>query len=248
VDLWPNGVEGPLGGGVAPAEESARVLVDVVADPACGVVVVEWLTTLEAKVAAAVVRSRAPTTLRAYDWEDSALFCGQLGVASLPAVRAVVAGCMAEMADPPENRRLARVSNINRLLAACALLGASVRRTGLRMTWTSRATFTREQVGSPVRFRSDVPSGPRSHRALRRSVEYRLDVSPGGSERLTGDSTSDPFLYYRCSVHGLIRSLRPAARCTARRCSGHLTGEPSPDPGTVDLIADVAGWVGAPAP
>ena len=41
ADLWPNGVEEPPAGGVTLAEQSARVLVEVVSDPARGVVVAE---------------------------------------------------------------------------------------------------------------------------------------------------------------------------------------------------------------
>lgn len=83
-------------------------------------VVAERLAALEAKVAAAVVRSRAPATLRAYrsDWKDFATFCDQLGVDALPAAPAVVAGYVAELADPPDDRSPARVSTITRRLAA----------------------------------------------------------------------------------------------------------------------------------
>ncbi len=78
--------------------------------------VAERLAALEAKVAAAVVRSRAPATLRAYrsDWKDFALFCEQLGVSALPATPAVVGGYVAELADPPDDRSPARVSTITR--------------------------------------------------------------------------------------------------------------------------------------
>ncbi len=51
---------------------------------------------------AAVVRSRAPATLRAYRSRLEGLrpLCGQLGVDALPAAPAVVAGYVAELADP----------------------------------------------------------------------------------------------------------------------------------------------------
>ncbi len=96
------------------------MLADLVSDPARAAVVAERRAALEAKVAAAVVRSRAPATLRAYrsDWKDFALLCEQLGVDALPAAPAVVAGYVAELADPPDDRSPARVSTITRRLAA----------------------------------------------------------------------------------------------------------------------------------
>ena len=118
-ELWEDDVDDPAGE-VTPANQSVEVLVDLVSDPARAAVVAERLEALEAKVAAAVVRSRAPATLRAYrsDWKDFAVFCEQLGVDALPASPAVVAGYVAELADPPDDRSPARVSTITRRLAA----------------------------------------------------------------------------------------------------------------------------------
>jgi len=118
-DLWEDDVDEPVGE-VTAASETVEVLADLVSDPARAAVVAERLAALEAKVAAAVVRSRAPATLRAYrsDWKDFIVFCGQLGVDALPAAPAVVAGYVAELADPPDDRSPARVSTITRRLAA----------------------------------------------------------------------------------------------------------------------------------
>ena len=95
-------------------------LVDLVSDPARAAVVAERLKALEAKVAAAVGRSRAPVTLRAYrsDWRDFTTFCEQLGIDALPACSVVVAGYVGELADPPDDRSPARVSTITRRLTA----------------------------------------------------------------------------------------------------------------------------------
>ncbi len=65
ADLWEDDVDEPVGE-VTAASESVEVLADLVSDPARAAVVTERLAALEAKVAAAVVRSRAPATLRAY--------------------------------------------------------------------------------------------------------------------------------------------------------------------------------------
>ena len=116
---WEDDVDEPAGD-VTAAGESVEVLAELVSDPGRAAVVAERLEALEAKVAAAVVRSRAPATLRAYrsDWKDFAVFCEQLGVDALPAAPAVVAGYVAELADPPDDRKPARVSTITRRLAA----------------------------------------------------------------------------------------------------------------------------------
>lgn len=80
----------------------------------------ERLAALEAKVAAAVTRGRAPATLRAYrsDWADFTLWCEALGIDFLPADAATVAAYVAELADPPDDRLPAAVSTITRRLAA----------------------------------------------------------------------------------------------------------------------------------
>ena len=65
ADLWAGDVDEPVGE-VTAASESVEVLAELVCDPARAAVVAERLAALEAKVAAAVVRSRAPATLRAY--------------------------------------------------------------------------------------------------------------------------------------------------------------------------------------
>lgn len=80
----------------------------------------ERLAALEAKVARAVTRSRAPATLRAYrsDWRDFALWCETIGVPALPAAPSVVAAYLAELAEPPDDRSPAAVSTLSRRLAA----------------------------------------------------------------------------------------------------------------------------------
>jgi len=84
--------------------------------------VAERLAALEAKVAAAVVRSRAPAMLRAYrsDWKDFRPVLQAAGRRRPAAAPAVVAGYVAELADPPDDRSPARVSTITRRLAATA--------------------------------------------------------------------------------------------------------------------------------
>ena len=105
---------------VTPSGETVEVLAGLALDPERAPVVAERLAVLEAKVAAAVGRSRAPATLRAYlsDWNDFSVFCDQLGVAALPAAPSVVAAYVAELADPPDDRKPRRVSTITRRLAA----------------------------------------------------------------------------------------------------------------------------------
>jgi site-specific recombinase XerD len=78
------------------------------------------LAELEAKIARAVARSRAEATLRAYrsDWADFVCWCDQVGLDALPASLATVAGYVAELADPPDDRAPRRVSTIERRLAA----------------------------------------------------------------------------------------------------------------------------------
>jgi len=80
----------------------------------------ERLAALEAKVAAAITRGRADATLRAYrsDWADFSTWCRTVGVAFLPAHPGTVASYVAELADPPDDRRAAAVSTITRRLAA----------------------------------------------------------------------------------------------------------------------------------
>lgn len=75
------------------------MLAGLALDPERAAVVAERLSVLEAKVAAAVGRSRSPATLRAYlsDWNDFSVFCDQLGVAALPAAPSVVAAYVAEL-------------------------------------------------------------------------------------------------------------------------------------------------------
>lgn len=80
----------------------------------------ERLAALEAKVARAVTRSRAPATLRAYrsDLLDFGVWCRALGLVSLPAAPATVAAYLAELAEPGDDRAPAAVSTITRRLAA----------------------------------------------------------------------------------------------------------------------------------
>ena len=77
ADLWEDDVDERVGQ-VTAASESVEMLAGLVSDPARAAVVAERLHALEAKVAAAVVRRRAPATLRAYrsDWRDFAVFSG----------------------------------------------------------------------------------------------------------------------------------------------------------------------------
>ncbi|MGH9178295.1 MAG: site-specific integrase, partial [Acidimicrobiales bacterium] len=78
------------------------------------------LADLEAKVAAAISRGRSAATLRAYrsDWADFTTWCATVGLEALPAAPATVAGYVAEMASPPDDRSPAAVSTITRRLAA----------------------------------------------------------------------------------------------------------------------------------
>lgn len=64
------------------------------------------LADLEAKVAAAISRGRSAATLRAYgsDWADFTTWCATVGLEALPAAPATVAGYVAEMASPPDDR------------------------------------------------------------------------------------------------------------------------------------------------
>src|SRR5690242_15251064 len=80
----------------------------------------ERLVEIEAKIARAVRRSRAESTLRAYraDWSDFVLWCDQVGLAPLPAAPRTVAAYVAELADPPDDRPPRRISTIERRLAA----------------------------------------------------------------------------------------------------------------------------------
>ena len=78
------------------------------------------LAELEAKIAQAIARSRAPATLRAYrsDWADFVLWCDSVGLEALPAGAGTVAAYVAELADPGDDRAPRAVSTIERRLAA----------------------------------------------------------------------------------------------------------------------------------
>ncbi len=78
------------------------------------------LTVLEAKIARAVQSSRAPATLRAYrtDWADFILWCETHGLGSMPAAPATVAGYVADLAEPADDRAPRAASTIQRRLAA----------------------------------------------------------------------------------------------------------------------------------
>lgn len=80
----------------------------------------ERLALVEAAVAKAISRGRAPATIRAYasDWTDFANWCTTLGVQALPASPGAVAGYVSELAFPPEERATLAVSSITRRLAA----------------------------------------------------------------------------------------------------------------------------------
>ncbi len=78
------------------------------------------LSVLEAKIARAVQASRAPATLKAYrtDWADFTLWCETHGLGSMPAAPAAVAGYVADLAEPADDRRPRAASTIQRRLAA----------------------------------------------------------------------------------------------------------------------------------
>lgn len=80
----------------------------------------ERLEAIEAAIAKAVARGRAPATIRAYasDWADFSAWCAAVGVESLPANPGTVAGYVAGLAFPPGDRAALAVSSITRRLAA----------------------------------------------------------------------------------------------------------------------------------
>ena len=88
--------------------------------PRSPTVSLERLAALEAKVARAVTRARAPATLRAYrsDLVDFGLWCRTIGLTPLPATGATVAAYIAELAEPGDDRAPAAVATITRRLAA----------------------------------------------------------------------------------------------------------------------------------
>lgn len=78
------------------------------------------LADLEARIARAVAKGRSAATIRAYasDWADFATWCEAIGLDALPAAPASVAGYVAELAFPPDDRSAMAVSTITRRLAA----------------------------------------------------------------------------------------------------------------------------------
>lgn len=78
------------------------------------------LADLEARIAKAVAKGRSAATMRAYacDWADFATWCETIGLEALPAAPATVAGYVAELAFPPDDRSPMAVSTITRRLAA----------------------------------------------------------------------------------------------------------------------------------
>jgi len=78
------------------------------------------LAQLEEKVRRAVAKGRSEATLRAYasDWADFATWCRTVGLDPLPAAAGAVAGYVAELAFPDDDRSPAAVSTIIRRLAA----------------------------------------------------------------------------------------------------------------------------------
>jgi len=179
-DLRAHDIDAPAGD-VTAATETVEMLADLVTDSARAAVVAARLEALEAKVAAAVVRSRAPATLCAYrsDWRDFAVFCGQLGV-DAPGGSAVVAGYVAELADPPDDRPAARVSTITRRLAAIGEGHKGARRVDIASISappgpssrtltqpqhhrrTTRRPTTRTHVGAPAAPSASLISSERS--------------------------------------------------------------------------------------
>jgi site-specific recombinase XerD len=80
----------------------------------------ERVAAIEMAIAKAISRGRAPATIRAYasDWADFARWCAGVGVEALPAAPGTVAGYVAELAFPPDDRSALAVSSITRRLAA----------------------------------------------------------------------------------------------------------------------------------
>lgn len=78
------------------------------------------LADLEAKLARAVRSSQAESTLKAYrsDWEDFATWCETVGLGSLPAAPATVAAYLADLAEPPDDRKPLAISTIQRRKAS----------------------------------------------------------------------------------------------------------------------------------
>jgi len=78
------------------------------------------LADLEARIAKAVAKGRSAATIRAYasDWSNFATWCETIGLEALPAAPATVAGYVAELAFPPDDRSPMAVSTITRRLAA----------------------------------------------------------------------------------------------------------------------------------
>ena len=78
------------------------------------------LAALEAKIADTTRRTRTDKTLSSYrsDWADFTDWCATYGFTTLPATPAVVAGYIAEMAQPDDDRQPLKVSTISRRLAA----------------------------------------------------------------------------------------------------------------------------------
>lgn len=111
----------PLGEVVTAHRDDAEVLPELAPrSPAVAGAVPPRLVDLEAKVAAAISRGRAASTLRAYrsDWADFSTWCAMVGQEALPAGPGTVAAFVAELADPSDDRLPAAASTIPRRLAA----------------------------------------------------------------------------------------------------------------------------------
>lgn len=78
------------------------------------------LSDVQAKIARAYRASRSEDTLTAYrpDWADFATWCETVGLEALPAAPGTVAGYLAELADPPDDRAPRAMSTIERRVAA----------------------------------------------------------------------------------------------------------------------------------
>jgi len=108
---------------VTPSEETERVVADLVqrqvleARDGAGL---QRLSDLEAKIARAYRGSRSERTLSAYrsDWADFTTWCATVGLEALPAAPGTVAGYLAELADPPDDRAPLAMSTIERRVAA----------------------------------------------------------------------------------------------------------------------------------
>lgn len=118
----PQRASGPAEGRSAPLSGSASLgeLVPAHVDAVIGGASPERISELEAKIAAALARTKAPATVRAYrsDWADFVTWCATSGFDALPATAGTVAAYVAELAQPPDDRAPLKSSTITRRLSA----------------------------------------------------------------------------------------------------------------------------------